>query len=130
MPLLARLPERPAPEPLLRLESSEAELRVLGSRGNDHSFRVAAPAATQATFFQYYFSGWRLEIDGKAAELRAEPTQGICAMEIAAGVHDVRLHFAPTPARATARWGASAAVIGCLCALVWRRRRRGRRALR
>jgi uncharacterized membrane protein YfhO len=38
--------------------------------------------------------GWRAEVDGKAAELRAAD-HGVAAVAVPAGTHDVRVFYAP-----------------------------------
>ncbi len=94
MPLGAKAFEKPAPRVLLEVaggECFETEFRA-----NDHRYRVFAPSAGPATFHQYFFDGWKAEIDGKPVRVGRD-SSGLCRLELPEGIHEVRLHFVRTP---------------------------------
>jgi hypothetical protein len=93
MPTGAELLSKPAPKVLLEVPDGECfELELLP---NDYRYSVLSRSAQIATFHQYYFSGWRAEVDGIPSSL-LKSKDGLCQLEISAGIHEVRLRFVRT----------------------------------
>jgi hypothetical protein len=114
MPPGARLPDRLAPDELL--EAPGCEVRHLREALNDRLYLVQAPSPAEALFHQYWFDGWRAEIDGREAPLRRADPLGICGLEVPEGRHEVRIHFASTAWRLVTR-GVSVAALALLFGL-------------
>jgi len=130
LPVGAKIFDKPAPRVLLEVPDGECyETEV---HPNDYRFRVSARSAQPATFHQYFFRGWRAEVDGFPRPLQRD-SSGLCRVEIPAGVHEVRLRFARTPLHAAALVVSATAWTGVLVTVaivavrsVYRARRGGR----
>ncbi len=100
MPAGAVLPAEPAPKLLLEVRDGEAwESRVLP---NDFSYQVNLKSPQRVKFHQYWFEGWKAEVDGQAVPIEKEKALGVCLVEVPAGSHDIRFHFSRTPRHAAA----------------------------
>jgi len=130
MPASAKVFDRPAPKALLEVPAGECfETK---SQANDYRYRVFSPSAVPATFHQYFFDGWKAEIDRKPISIGKE-SSGLCRLEVPEGIHDVRLHFVRPPLHHAALIVSAAGWTALLFAGLieaWRRwRRRGAASL-
>jgi len=94
MPAGAKLFDKPAPRVLL--EIPDGELFETKSGLNDYSYRVNSRTQQRTRFHQYWFEGWRAEIDGRPASIERDG-EGLCVLDVSPGVRDIRLRFARTP---------------------------------
>ncbi len=94
MPVGAKIPDKPAPRVLLEVPDGELFETRVGV--NDYSYTVNSRSEQRARFHQYWFDGWRAEIDGRSVPLEKDG-DGLCLLDIPPGVHDVRIRFARTP---------------------------------
>jgi hypothetical protein len=94
----------PASPPLARAEMLGAGRIERAERlgANHDRFTVVLPAAGELRFNQFHFAGWRAEIDGDRATLRAEPGSGAILVPVPAGAHVVEIEFGSTPLRRAA----------------------------
>ncbi len=86
--------------------------------------RVEADGPVRLLFYNYYFPGWRATVDGQPAEIRPEGLNGLIALELPAGTHEVRLVFGTTPARVVGALLSALGLLGIAGLLVLDRRRR------
>ena len=61
--------------------------------------RVLASTAVTMRFYTYYFAGWRATVDGVPVEIRPEGPNGLIALDVPSGEHEVVLRFGATPPR-------------------------------
>ena len=127
MPAGAKTFQEPAPRVLLVVPGGECfETEV---RANDYRYVATAGSPCPATFHQYFFDGWKAEVDERPVPVGRDPS-GLCQVELPEGVHRVRLYFVRTPIRQAAILVSGAGWIALLIAAilgVWRRCRRGSR---
>jgi 6-pyruvoyl-tetrahydropterin synthase related domain len=64
--------------------------------------RVTVPATSTVAIAQFYFPGWRAEIDGRETPVGSTGSTGLVALTVPAGEHEVFLHFEDTPPRRVA----------------------------
>jgi hypothetical protein len=94
MPVGAKAFEEPAPEVLLDVPGGERfEMEV---RPNDYRYSALARWAVEARFHQYFFDGWRAEVDGRPVPVGKDES-GLCRIDLPQGSHEVRLHFERPP---------------------------------
>jgi hypothetical protein len=65
--------------------------------------RVRADSPLHLRFYTYYFPGWTATLDGQPVEIRPEGPNGLIALDVPAGEHQVRISFGLTPARVAGR---------------------------
>ena len=99
-----------------------ADVDVVEDSGDGIRARVTADGDGYLVVADAIQRGWRAEIDGEAAELRAAD-HGVVAVAVPAGTHEVRLAYAP-PGQRTGIWIAAASAL-VLVGLALRRRRGG-----
>ncbi len=123
MPISSKTFEKPAPKVLLEVtDGASFETAV---RANDYSFNVAARSACPATFHQYFFAGWKAQIDGTPVPL-GKDSSGLCLVQLPQGIHQVRLRFVRTSLHRAALLISAAgwtALLIAACARAWMRRR-------
>jgi hypothetical protein len=81
-----------ASDPAIRVD-------VVDKRPTSASYRVDAPAPGQVVLNTVFFSGWRAWLDGQPVTPRPNDPQGLIALDVPAGRHDVRLAFENTHIR-------------------------------
>jgi len=86
--------------------------------------RVRADAAITLRFYTYFFAGWRATIDGTPVEIRPDGPNGLIALDVPAGEHEVVVFFGSTPPRRAGALLSGLGLVGVLVllALEWRRR--------
>jgi 4-amino-4-deoxy-L-arabinose transferase-like glycosyltransferase len=67
-----------------------------------HHYEIMSPLAFQLRLRQYYFPGWRVEVDGREKAVEVEKDTGVLLVSLPAGRHDVRFIFRETPLRLAA----------------------------
>jgi len=96
-----------------RLEENEGvEVRAEEWGLTRGELTLAADQPTTLVFDWFYFPGWRAEIDGAPAELTPTEPNGLIALDVPEGVHEVVVWFGPTPVRRAGMWISLGAVIG------------------
>jgi hypothetical protein len=108
-PLIARLDESSLPEGA-RIVS--AAYGVMDAR-----LQIETPVAFRALYKQFYFPGWRVEIDGHAVSPIVIPPYGLLGFEVPAGAHEIAVRPVTTPMR-TAGTAISAASLLCAVGLM------------
>lgn len=86
--------------------------------------RVRSDAAITLRFYTYYFAGWRATIDGDPVEIRPDGPNGVIALDVPPGEHEVVVFFGSTPPRVAGALLSGLGLVGVLLllALEWRRR--------
>ncbi len=99
MPVKAKTFETPGPNALLSAPGGQVD--ELPGGANDHHYKVALPSACACTFNQYWFDGWRAQVDDREVPvLKGE--DGLCAFSVPEGEHQVRVYFGRTALRSAA----------------------------
>lgn len=111
--------ELPAGEEAAAAEALGGGVEVLASSWGYPEVRaeVRVREAGELALAQFWFPGWRVEVDGRERACRAEPGRGRIVVDVAPGERQVMARFASTPVRRVAD-GASlaAAALGALLA--------------
>ena len=97
------------------LEVSGGERFEVKTGVNDYLYRVRIEKSQEAKFHQYWFPGWRCEVDGAETPLNRDE-EGLCRFDVPAGTHDVRLRFVRTPLHA---WALRIALLGWTAVAGW-----------
>ncbi len=84
--------------------------------------RVVAKGEARLRFYTSYFPGWQATVDGQAAEIAADPPNGLIGLTLSPGEHQVRLRFGATTVRRVAAL-VSAAMLAAVLALLFVGRR-------
>jgi hypothetical protein len=105
-PIIDRLDETSLPE---GASIVSAEYGIMDAR-----LRIETPVAFRATYKQFYFPGWRVEVDGRAVPPIALAPYGLLGFDIPPGEHEVVVRPATTPVRTA---GTAIAVAGVACAV-------------
>lgn len=114
LPLSARLPPVPAEDKLLELESMSATAELVNHNANDYSFMVSQKSDGVARFHQYWFKGWRCQVDGAPFPITRGGELGISLIWLPAGQHRVRIWYDDLPGRRTSKL-VSLTVVALLC---------------
>jgi len=85
---------------------------------NDMELSLAGDAPFPVVIQQYYFPGWRAEIDGRPAPIAPQERTGLITVAMPAGAHTLRVYFGETPLRATSD-GLSLLSLAGLAVLTW-----------
>lgn len=93
----------------------------------DATAQVVAETPVTLRFYTYYFPGWRATVDGRRAEIRADGPNGLIALDLPAGTHEVRLRFGTTPPRMAGAILSALGLLGIAALIVLDRRRQGDR---
>ncbi len=106
-----------------RLMSSETlEIASEQWSGTSASLRLVSAQAQTLVFDWLYRTGWRAEIDGRAAELFPSAPAGLVALDAPAGAFDLRITLEATAAQAAAQLISAAGALSFLTLLLaWRR---------
>jgi hypothetical protein len=72
---------------------------VLETRPDSMKLRVSVPVTSTVAIAQFYFPGWRAEIDGREAPVGSTGSTGLVTLTVPAGEHEVFLEFVDTPPR-------------------------------
>jgi hypothetical protein len=83
-------------------DAVEVQSAVWGLKQADLTISAAQP--TTLVFEWFYFPGWEAQIDGQGAALRPTNPEGLIALDVPEGEHQVRLSFERTPVRRYAEW--------------------------
>ena len=78
-------------------------IKVTGWLSEARGFVYDSGAAATLRIRTFWYPGWRAEVDGGEALLRAEPVSGAMLMDAPKGRHTVRLTFNDTPVRVAGR---------------------------
>jgi hypothetical protein len=108
---VARLDETSLPEGAAVLETDYGPLGA--------TFALQTPAPFRARYLAFYFSGWRVWIDGEPVEVIPAGPEGLITFDLPAGRHEVVVRFGETPVRLIAD-GLSAVTLCFLIALALR----------
>jgi len=103
MPCGSKLPTTPAPIDLLELQDPSSKVWLLWQGLNNYIFNVESLSDGTAKFHQYWFDGWKAELDGSECLIKSDQDLGICEISVPSGTHKVRVWFSDTKARAMAK---------------------------
>jgi hypothetical protein len=104
--------------------SGDGVIRDLSQGSDWQAFRAEVRTPSRIRINVFYFPGWQVTVDGRAATVDLDP-QGRMNIDLPVGIHGVRVRFGDTPVRKIA-YGVSAVSIIALGFLffVFPRRRR------
>ncbi len=105
-PIIARLDGASLPEGARVISATYG---ILEAR-----LRIETPVAFRAAYKQFYFPGWRVEVDGRAVSTIAVAPHGLLGFEIPPGEHEVVVRPTTTPMRTA---GTAIAAAGASCAV-------------
>ncbi len=103
-------------------EGSAAEL--IHNSPQSHEWRIKAGEDFVAEIYNFYWLGWRAEIDGRPVEITASPHHGFITFPVPSGEHKVRVYLGSTPARDLAAWVSLLSILLSVGAAALLRRRR------
>jgi len=85
---------------------------------------LAATAPGEIVLHQFWFPGWRVEVDGVARAARPEPGRGRIVVAVRPGDRELRARFGPTPLRRAAQAASGVAALALVAWTLapWRRR--------
>ncbi len=99
------------------------------SIGSSQALRVRTATGDEAVIRKLEMPGWSPSVDGKPAQVIEEVSLGDIAVPLAAGTHEVRLDYLPTPVRRAANRITLAALAllgaGVVAMFIFQRARRG-----
>jgi hypothetical protein len=96
-----------------RLEENErVEVRAEEWGLTRGELTLNADQPTTLVFEWFYFPGWQAEIDGAPAELTPTEPNGLIALDVPEGTHEVVVWVGPTPVRRAGVWISLGALIG------------------
>jgi hypothetical protein len=75
-------------------------------------YRLSSDTDFRASFFTFYFPGWRAFLDGQAVPIQATPPLGLMAVDVPAGQHELDLRFGETPFRLAMDMLSATALLG------------------
>ncbi|HDQ74068.1 MAG TPA: hypothetical protein ENN19_18535 [Chloroflexi bacterium] len=65
----------------------------------DAAYVLHAERPATLTYRQFYFPGWRVELDGEAIPIRPSQPEGLLSIDVPAGEHHLHIRFGLTPPR-------------------------------
>ncbi|MCY4021479.1 MAG: 6-pyruvoyl-tetrahydropterin synthase-related protein [Chloroflexi bacterium] len=83
-------------------EGSVAEL--IHNSPHSHEWRIKAGKDFVAEIYNFYWLGWRAEIDGRPVEITPSPHHGFITFPVPSGEHEVRVYLGSTAGRDLAAW--------------------------
>lgn len=89
-----------------------------------HEWRIKAGEDFVAEIYNFYWLGWRAEIDGRPVEITASPHHGFITFPVPSGEHKVHVYLGSTAARDLAAWVSLLSILLCVGAATLLRRRR------
>jgi hypothetical protein len=96
-----------------RLEENErVEVRAEDWGLTRGELALVADQPTTLVFEWFYFPGWRATVDGAPVDLTPTEPNGLIALDVPEGAHEVKLWFGPTPVRRAGVWISLGALIG------------------
>jgi len=99
------IPQYVAGGPVNRLDlPSEVALRGWQTGPGWDRYELAADTAVTLTYRAFYFPGWQATVDGTAVPLTITAPEGLMALELPPGDHQVDIAFRATPVRRAALW--------------------------
>ena len=114
----------PGPDAAVLPPAPEAGVRVVAQRrlGTRLSAEVEVARATTLVFHQFWFPGWRAEVDGESRPLAPEAESGRLALALRPGDRRVELRFGATPLRSVSGLTSAFAALALAAGVVARRR--------
>ena len=103
-------------------EGSAAEL--IHNSPQSHEWRIEASNDFVAEIYNFYWLGWRVEIDGRPVEITPSRHHGLITFLVASGEHKLRVYLGSTPARDLAGWVSLVAMFLSVAVATLLRRRR------
>ncbi len=91
-------------------------LRDYRASGTDFVIEYASNEGASLEVPIFYYPAWRVEIDGRPADVTAEPITGLIEVKVPPGDHSVQGHLGRTPAQTI---GGILTVLGILLILGW-----------
>ncbi len=88
-----------------------------------HEWRINTSQDFVAEIYNFYWLGWRAEIDGRPVEITPSPHHGLITFPVPSGEHKVRLYLGSTPARDLAAWASLLSILLSVGAATLLRRR-------
>ncbi len=89
----------PAQSEAPQVESGAVTALESARQGSAWRIAYTAPAGAALTVPQFYYPGWRAEVDGAPLAVEPAGTTGLIRLALPAGSHRVRLSFSETPLR-------------------------------
>jgi len=86
------------------LPAVAAQLQPRWFTPNELVAQVTASHPWQLTLHAFWLPGWQATIDQQPVSPTAVAPLGVVGLAVPAGVHEVRLHYGPTPLRLVLRW--------------------------
>jgi hypothetical protein len=90
-----------------------ASVKMLAHGGQSDEVHVDGVSASRIMFYTRYFPGWTAWIDGQPENVQPFGEQGLMAVQVPAGSHNVLLRFEDTPVR---QIGAAVSAVSLLVA--------------
>ena len=101
-----------------------AVAELLNNSPQSLSWRVKTDQAFTAEIYNFYWLGWRAELDGRPLEITPSPHHGLITVPLPAGEYTLHVYLGSTPARDIALvLSAIAITLACLVAWLLRRPR-------
>ncbi len=77
-------------------------------------YEIQSTGAFTLRFHQMFFPGWRVTIDGQAAQITQSSPYGLITVQMPAGTHEVVIGYEGTPIQHVADWISLIALVGAL----------------
>ena len=91
-----------------------------------HAWRIKAGRDFVAEIYNFYWLGWRAEIDGRPVAITSSPHHGFITFPVPSGEHEVRVYLGSTAARDLAAWVSFLSIVLAVGAVAMLRRSRTR----
>ncbi len=76
-----------------------AAAELIHNSPQSHEWRIRSDVSFTAEIYNFYWLGWRAEIDGQTTEITPSPHHGLISFPVPAGEHQIRVFLGSTPGR-------------------------------
>ena len=81
-----------------------AAAELIHNSPQSHEWRIKSNQDFTAEIYNFYWVGWRAQIDGRDVEITPSLHHGLITFPVPSGEHDVRVYLGSTSARDLAAW--------------------------
>ena len=99
-----------------------AELDLIHNSPEYHEWQIDTDEPFTAEIYNFYWLGWRAEIDDQTVEITPSLHHGLITLPIPAGDHTIKVYLGSTPARDLGQFISGVSIIIVVLSALWLRR--------